>query len=192
MFLPFRQATFAGFKPRDLVLRTNGDPLQLVTAVSREVHTVDPDQPVSNVATMDQVLTEEVAERTVGMKLLAAFAALALILAVVGIYGVLAFFVTQHTSEIGVRLALGAQTRNVMTLVLKRGMGLALAGIAVGCFLAYAVTRLMTALLFGVKPGDPTTFVAVSVGLGLVALLACYIPARRAMKVDPLVALRSE
>jgi putative ABC transport system permease protein len=193
MYLPFRQMNgFQGYRPRDLVIRTSGDPLPLAAAVTREVHALDPDQPVSNIATLDQVLTSEIANRAVGMKLLVAFAALAVILAVLGIYGVLAFFVTQHTPEIGVRLALGAQTRNILALVLKKGMGLALGGIALGCFLAYALTRLMAALLFGVKPTDVMTFVVVSCGLCVVALLACYIPARRATKVDPLVALRYE
>jgi putative ABC transport system permease protein len=193
MYLPFRQMTgFQGYKPRDLVIRTSADPLALAAAVTREVHALDPDQPVSSIATLEQVLTSEIANRAVGMKLLVAFAALAVILAVLGIYGVLAFFVTQHTPEIGVRLALGAQTRNILGLVLKKGMGLAGAGIVLGCFLAYALTRLMAALLFGVKPTDVITFVIVSFGLGLVALLACYIPARRATKVDPLVALRYE
>lgn len=193
MYLPFRQMNgFQGYRPRDLVIRTSADPLPLAAAVTREVHALDPNQPVSNIATLEQVLTSEIANRAVGMNLLVAFAALAVILAVLGIYGVLAFFVTQHTPEIGVRLALGAQTRNILALVLKKGMGLALGGIALGCFLAYGLTRLMAALLFGVKPTDVITFVIVSCGLCLVALLACYIPARRATKVDPLVALRYE
>jgi putative ABC transport system permease protein len=193
MYLPFRQMNgFQGYRPRDLVIRTSTDPLTLAGAVTREVHALDPDQPVSNIATLEQVLTSEIANRAVGMNLLVAFAALAVILAVLGIYGVLAFFVTQHIPEIGVRLALGAQTRNILALVLKKGIGLALGGIALGCFLAYGLTRLMAALLFGVKPTDLMTFVIVSCGLCLVALLACYIPARRATKVDPLVALRYE
>jgi putative ABC transport system permease protein len=192
LYLPFRQVKLQAFRPRDLMVRTTGDPLQLVTAITREVHAVDPDQPVSNVETLEQVLTSEVASRETGMKLLVAFAALALLLAVLGIYGVLAFFVTQHTQEIGVRLALGAQTRNIMTFVLRKGMVLTLVGIAVGCLLAFAVTRLMATLLFEVKAADPITYITVSLGLALIALLACYVPARRAMKVDPMVALRAE
>ena len=111
MYLPYRQVTgFQGYKPRDLVIRTTGDPLQLVSAVSREIHAVDPDQPVSNVASLDQLLDQGTQSRRVGMLLLVAFAVLSLLLAMIGIYAVLAFFVTQHRPEIGVRLALGAQT----------------------------------------------------------------------------------
>ncbi|MEO8434820.1 MAG: ABC transporter permease [Pyrinomonadaceae bacterium] len=193
MYLPYRQMTsFAAYKPRDLVIRAAGDPLQLVPAITREVHAIDPDQPVSNAATMDQQVVGETASRAVGMKLLIAFAALAALMAALGIYGVLGYFVAQHTPEIGVRLALGARPRNVLALVLKKGMVLALAGIAMGSLLAFSLTRLMSSLLFGVKPADIPTFIIVSLGLFGVAFLACYIPARRATRVDPLVALRYE
>jgi putative ABC transport system permease protein len=124
--------------------------------------------------------------------LLVAFAALSLLLAVIGIYAVLAFFVTNHRPEIGVRLALGAQKRDILGLVFKKGMALALAGIVIGIAGAVAITRLMASLLFGVKPVDALTFAAVSICVLIVALLACYIPARRATKVDPLIALRYE
>jgi predicted permease len=193
MYLPHRQvAGFNGYKPRDLVIRTAGEPLELVAAVRREVHAVDADQPVSNVATMDQVLDGETQSRSVGMILLVAFAALALLLAVMGIYAVLAFFVTQHRPEIGVRLALGAQRGDILGLVLKKGMRLVLTGIAIGLAGAFALTRLMASLLFGVSATDPTTFLAIALLLTGVALLACYLPARRATRVDPLVALRYE
>jgi ABC-type antimicrobial peptide transport system permease subunit len=126
------------------------------------------------------------------MMLLAAFAALALSLASVGIYGVLSYFVVQHTQEIGVRLALGAQRRGILVLVMRKGMTLASAGMAVGLFGAFAITRLMSSLLYEVSAADPVTFAAVAALLSAVAMLACYVPAWRAMKVDPIVALRRE
>jgi putative ABC transport system permease protein len=160
--------------------------------VRQIVREVDPDQPVSNVATMAEVLGEEAAQRRMGMIMLVGFAALALLLASLGIYGVLAYFVTQHTNEIGIRQALGATPRNILFLVLKKGMSLTLLGVGLGLIAAFALTRLMRSMLFGVNASDPLTFVAVPVVLVAVALLACYLPARRATKVDPEVALRSE
>jgi putative ABC transport system permease protein len=193
MYLPFRQVSgFNGYKPRDLVIRTIGNPLELVAAVRREVHAVDADQPVSNVATMDQTLDSETQSRSVGMMLLVAFAALAFLLAVMGIYAVLAYFVTQRRAEIGVRLALGATPRSILGLVLKKGMSLTLIGVTIGLVAAFVLTRLMASLLFGVSASDPVTFAVIALLLSGVALLACYIPARRATKVDPLVALRYE
>ncbi|MFL6227270.1 MAG: ABC transporter permease [Pyrinomonadaceae bacterium] len=193
MYLPYSQvAGFNGFKPRDLVVRTEGDPLSLAAAVRREVHAVDPDEPVSNVATMAEQLSDETGTRGIGMVLLASFAGLALLLATIGIYGVLAYFVTQHVPEIGVRLALGAQPRDILALVLKQGMALALGGVAVGLAASFALTRLMSGLLFGVSATDPKTFALISLFIAAVALVACYIPARRAMRVDPMIALRYE
>ncbi|HEY3040201.1 MAG TPA: ABC transporter permease [Pyrinomonadaceae bacterium] len=193
MYLPYRQmTTFPAYKPRDLVIRASGNPLELVAAVRREVHVVDFDQPVSNIATLDQLLDDATQSRRVGMMLLVAFAALAFLLAMMGIYAVLAYFVTQRRGEIGVRLALGAQPRAILSLVLKKGMGLALLGLVIGLMAAFILTRLMASLLFGVSASDPTTFAIISVLLMSIALFACYIPARRAMKVDPLVALRYE
>jgi putative ABC transport system permease protein len=193
MYLPYRQmTTFHAYKPRDLVIRASGNPLELVAAVRREVHVVDFDQPVSNIATFDQLLDDATQSRRVGMMLLVAFAALAFLLAVMGIYAVLAYFVTQRRGEIGVRLALGAQPRAILSLVLKKGMGLALLGLVIGLIAAFILTRLMASLLFGVSASDPTTFAIISFLLMSIALFACYIPARRATKVDPLVALRYE
>ena len=193
MYVPYRQvSTFRFFAPRDLVVRTTGDPLALVPSVRREVQAVDPDQPLSNIATMEKLLGEQTGSRGTGVVLLAAFAALALLLAVLGIYGVLAYFVAQHTPEIGVRLALGARSRDILSLVLKKGMALALGGVLVGGVLAFALTRLMSSLLFGVTATDPVTFAAVALLLTAVAFLACYLPARRATKVDPMEALRYE
>jgi len=193
MYLPYQQINHnPWFIPRDLAIRTNGDTSNLVSAVRGIIREVDPDQPVSNVATMAEVLGTEAAQRRMGMIMLAGFAALALLLASLGIYGVLAYFVTQHTNEIGVRQALGATPRNILFLVLRKGMGLTLVGVVIGMAAAFALTRLMSSLLFGVTAGDPLTFVTVPLLLASVALLACYIPARRATKVDPLVALRYE
>lgn len=192
MYFPYQQVDDTWNMPRDLAIRTNGDPSSLVGAVRQIIREVDPDQPVSNVATMAEVLGTEAAQRRMGMIMLAGFAALALLLASLGIYGVLAYFVTQHTNEIGVRQALGATPRNILFLVLRKGMGLTFLGVAIGLVAAFALTRLMSSLLFGVTAVDPLTFATVPLLLVLVALLACYIPARRATKVDPLVALRYE
>jgi putative ABC transport system permease protein len=141
---------------------------------------------------MDEVLGRVTAQRSLGMQLLTAFAALGLLLASLGIYGVLSYFVVQHTPEIGVRMALGAQPADVLKLVIWKGMKLALAGVAFGLFGALLLTRLMRSLLFGVSAIDPLTFAGVAALLTTVAFLACYIPARRATKVDPMVALRYE
>ena len=193
MYFPYRQiASHAFYRPRDLAVRAAGDPLALVPAVRAAVQAVDRDQPLSNIATMDKLLADETGSRGLAMALLAAFAALALLLAALGIYGVLAYFVTQHVPEIGVRLALGAQPRDILRLVLGRGMGLACGGLALGLAAAYALTRLVESMLFGVSANDPATFGAVALLLGAVALAACLVPARRAARVDPLVALRYE
>jgi len=192
MYFPYQQGQSIWYVPRDLAIRTTGETANLVGSVRQAIREVDPDQPVSNIATMADVLGTEAAQRRMGMIMLVGFAALALLLASLGIYGVLAYFVTQHTSEIGVRQALGATPRNILFLVLKKGMGLTLAGIVIGLGCSFVLTRLMSSLLFGVKASDPLTFVTVPLVLGLVALLACLIPARRATRIDPLVALRYE
>lgn len=175
-----------------VVIRTTGDPQRLISIARAKVREIDRDVPISNVNTMEQLVAQSVAQRRFGMFLVGIFAALALVLAVVGIYGVVSYSVAQRTNEIGVRMALGASASDVLKLVLKNGMTLALIGVGIGLAAAVAVTRLMSAMLFEVKPTDVATFAIVSVGLILVALLACYVPARRAMKVDPLVALRYE
>jgi putative ABC transport system permease protein len=175
-----------------IVVKTENDPAAMAAAVRGEILAVDKDQAVFQVATLEQLLRDSILLRRFFMLLLIAFASLALILASVGIYGVMSYTVTQRTQEIGIRMALGAGVVDVLRLVLGSGMRLALVGVGFGLLGALALTRLIASLLFGVKPTDALTLVAVSVSLIAVALLACYIPARRATKVDPLVALRYE
>jgi len=175
-----------------LAVRTNGEPSLMTAAVRHEVLAIDKDQPIYNIKTMEDVVINSVGSRRVSVLLFSVFASIALVLAALGIYGVMSYTVAQSTHEIGIRLALGAQAGDVMKLVVGQGMMLALAGIGVGVLGAVAVTRVMQSLLYGVSATDPLIFVFVSSLLIIVALLACYIPARRAMKVDPMTALRYE
>ncbi len=175
-----------------VVVRTTSDPKRLISIVRAKVRELDRDVPISNVSTMEELVAQSVTQRRFGMFLLGAFAVLALVLAAIGIYGVVSYSVTQRTQEIGVRMALGASATDVLKMVLRNGMSVALIGVGVGLAGAFALTRLMARLLFEVTPTDVTTFTLVSLGLISVALLACYLPARRAMKVDPLEALRYE
>jgi putative ABC transport system permease protein len=173
-------------------VRTQSDPAAMEQAVKQQVWKVDSQLPITKVQTMTQVAAASFAARRFYMLLLTLFAALALVLAVVGVYGVMSYAVTQRTQEIGIRMALGARVTNIVGLVMKTGLALAGAGVVIGVAGAFAVTRVMTSLLFAVEATDKATFAIVSAGLLLIALLACYIPARRATKVDPLVALRYE
>ena len=175
-----------------IVVKSENDPGSVLPAVRREILAIDKDQAVYNVVTLQQLHSDALSLRRFFMLLLISFAALTLSLAAVGIYGVMSYVVTQRTQEIGIRVALGARTADVMVLVVKGGLTLVLVGIVAGVIIAFAVTRLMESVLFGVTPTDTLTFVAGSMGLALVAAIACYIPARRATKVDPLVALRYE
>jgi putative ABC transport system permease protein len=176
----------------NLLVRTTVEPLSLAGSVRNQISALDKDQAVFNVRTMEQALAQSVAARRFSMILLAVFALLALTLAAVGIYGVISYSVAQRTREVGIRMALGAKTIDVLNLVVRDGLKLVLIGIVVGLAGALLLTRLMTTLLFGVRATDAVTYVTVSLGLIIVALLACSIPARRATKVDPLVALRFE
>jgi ABC-type antimicrobial peptide transport system permease subunit len=175
-----------------VVVRTEGDPASIMKLVRRAVQEIDPREVVYGVQTMDQVLAGALAPRRLSMILLGVFASLALVLACVGIYGVVSYLVGQRTHEIGVRVALGAQRSDVMRLVLGEGAKLALVGVSAGLAAAFGLTRLMANQLFGVTAHDPLTYAGVAVLLMAVALLACYIPARRAMRLDPVAALRCE
>ncbi|HEV7796546.1 MAG TPA: FtsX-like permease family protein [Pyrinomonadaceae bacterium] len=185
-------AAQAPLQDMTVLVRTAGDPTTLVPALRSAVWAIDPKQPISNVSTLEMIVAESMAQPRLNMVLMGLFGMLALVLAAVGIYGLLSFAVTQRTQEIGIRMALGAQVTDVLRLILKQGMTLALVGVGLGLCGAFALTRLLRGLLFGVTPTDAMTFITVSGVLLAVALLACYVPARRAAKVDPLVALRYE
>jgi putative ABC transport system permease protein len=180
------------YRRMNLIVRTTVDPKSTTAAIQSAIREVDKDQPIYQVQTIDELIRESVATRRFALTILTLFAALALLLAVSGIYGVISYSVSQRTQEIGIRMALGAGAKDVLRLVLGQFMRLTAIGIVLGLIGAYALTRLMTSLLFGVTPTDITTFVLVSITLSLVALFACLIPARRATRVDPLVALRYE
>ena len=161
-------------------------------AVTRAVHEIDKDLPVTEVITLEDILARESATRRFNAMLFSLFAALALVLAATGVYGVLSYSVSQRTHEVGIRMALGAGTREVLRLFMSHGMRLVLLGVVIGLGGAFVLTRLMSSLLFGVSTTDTTTFVVVALILMVVGVLACYLPARRATRVDPLIALRYE
>jgi predicted permease len=189
IYRPFAQAQFSLIA---FAVRTSGDPLGLVAAVKNAIYAVDKDQPVFKVITMEKLSAESITLRRVSMLLIGGLSALALILAAIGVYGVMSYTISQQRREIGLRMALGAQANDVLKLVISQGMKPALVGMIIGLLASFALTRLIKNLLFGVSATDPATFVLISILLGGVALMACWIPAQRATKIDPMIALRCE
>jgi putative ABC transport system permease protein len=189
MYTPFDQTPWSGF---NLVVRTEGDPEAVAGLVRDQVWAIDRSIPVFALATMEQRISDSLARQRFSTVLIGLFAAVALVLSTVGIYAVLAYSVERRRREIGVRMALGAERRHVLGLVVGHGLQLALVGIAAGVVGAFGATRVMESMLFGVTATDPVAFVATAAALAAVALAACYIPARRASRIDPAIALRSE
>ncbi len=192
VYIPYPQFLETWAQPENLMVRTKSDPAALAGAVRRVIAGVDAEQPVAAVRTMDEILDRDVEDRTQQMTLLSAFSALALLLATVGIYGVLSYAVTQRTREIGLRIALGAGARSVVAMVVRRGLALTAAGLTIGLAVAAWGTRAMKTLLYGVDTFDPSTFASVAALLCVIAVLACWVPAWRASRVDPIVVLREE
>jgi len=188
MYFTYRQ--LRSLMPNALVVRTAVDPLSLATSVRNAIWAVDKDQTVANVDSMEHIVAGAVARQRFSMLLLAIFAAVALVLAAVGIYGVMSYSVAQQTREIGIRMALGAQRSDVLKMTVKQGLRLVGLGLIIGLAAAFTLTRVKASLLFGISATDPITFITISVVLLAVAMLASYIPSVRAMRVDPMVALR--
>jgi putative ABC transport system permease protein len=189
VFHPHAQQTW---RQMAFAVRTEGPPSSLISAIRREIAAIDREQPVYNMTPLETMLEGSIATPRFHAVLILGFAVLALALAVVGAYGVMSYSVGQRTQEIGIRIALGAKQKDVLRMVLQDGMKLTLAGVIIGSLAALGLTRLMASLLFGVSATDPLTFTVVPIVLVIVALAACYVPARRAMRVDPMVALRYE
>jgi putative ABC transport system permease protein len=191
VYFPWSQETRRTFQ-RTLIVRATENPNALIPALKSRIWALDKDQPIYRIHTVDHLLSESLAEPRFYFTLMSCFAGVALLLVAMGIYSVIAYQVSQRTHEIGIRMALGACALDVLRLVLRQGMGLVLAGIGVGVMGAYAATRLISTMLFGISPTDPWTFAGIMLLLVGVGLLACYLPARRAAKMDPMVALRCE
>jgi ABC-type antimicrobial peptide transport system permease subunit len=189
VMMPLRQASRLSMA---IVIRTSGDPKRLSTAIARSVRAADPDQPTFAVRTMDEVQSAAVAPRRFSMQLLGGFAMLALLLAAIGIYGVMAYLVSQRTREIGIRVALGARPSSVVRLIVMYALGLAAAGVAIGLVAAVLLSRAMAGLLYQISPTDPWTFGGITLVLFATALVAAMTPARRAARVDPMIALRAD
>jgi putative ABC transport system permease protein len=191
-YVAYTQKPYPDMLTMQVALRTQADPRAMIGSARDAIRSVDPSLPIAKVSTLSTLVDDSMTQPRFSMLLLTAFGALALILASIGIYGVISYSVAQRTQEIGIRLALGAQPRNVFRMILGHGARLTGLGVLIGFLAAFGVTRLMTSLLFGIRPTDPLTLVAVPALLMAVALLACYLPARRATRVDPMVALRYE
>jgi putative ABC transport system permease protein len=192
VYCPHLQSRVSWEWPRFLIVRTSGEPLAVQAALRQMAARIDPQEPLNHVMRMSDVVERETSQNEMHTLLLGGLALLALTMACVGIYGVMAYLVSQRNNEIGIRLALGANPGSILTLVLGQGMKLVLIGVAVGLAAACMLTRLIRTLLFGVNPFDPLTFVAVACLLTTVALAACYFPAHRATQIDPMIALRNE
>ena len=194
IYVPHAQPFYGTYTSRDMTLAvsTSADPSKLTSVIREQVAALDKSLALYNIVTMDQLVAQSVAQPRLNLSLLVAFAAVVLLLAAVGVYGVMAYIVTQRTQEFGIRMTLGATSTDVLKQVFREGGKLAALGVVLGVISAAAVTRLMSSLLFGVKPYDPATFGAAAVVLALTALLACYIPARRATRIEPLTALLHE
>jgi ABC-type antimicrobial peptide transport system permease subunit len=198
MYIPNQQAPegmtrlATSILPMTWAVRTTGDPFSVRDAVRREIQSVDGQMPVTNFKSMDQLASVNTARQNFNMLLLTIFAGIALLLAAIGLYGLMAYSVEQRKQEIGIRLALGAAHSDITSMVVRQGMVLAGAGVVAGLAAAFGLTQLLRTLLYGVKPYDPVTFIGVAVTLVVVAFLASSIPARRAMRIDPVIALRYE
>ena len=192
VYVPLDQLTFPFMWPRQLVVRSSGDPIALANAVRQAIREIDPDQPVASVLTMNEVIDGSLESRSTQLTLIGAFAVIALLLAAVGLYGTLSYTVSQTTAEIGLRMAVGAKEATVVASVVRSALGAALLGIGLGLAAAFALTRTITSFLYGVSPTDPVTAAAVAGVLLIVAALAAFFPARRAAGVDPAVTLRAE
>jgi putative ABC transport system permease protein len=189
VYFPYFQAVAPSMS---IVVRTTSNPLGALSSVKSQIQTIDKNLPMDDAETMQQLLSMSTSGRRFNTLLLSLFAMLAVLLAMVGIYGVMSYSVTQRTHEIGIRIAVGAQTSDVFRIVIGQGMLLALIGVGLGLVGAFALTRLMTTMLFGVEPTDPLTFISLAALLIGVGLVACYVPGRRATRIDPLVALREQ
>jgi putative ABC transport system permease protein len=192
LYAPFRQISGNGMRTANIVVRSSGAPSGLAGAVRREIREIDPSLPIAGVRTMDDVILAAQSRPRFLTLLLTMFSGVALALAAIGLYGVISYSVARRTGEFGIRMAMGAGPRDVLGMVVRQGLRMGLAGVIIGALGAVALTRLMSGLLFGVSSFDPATFVAMALLLSAVMLLACYVPARRATKVDPMVALRYE